>query len=421
MSAAGQLASSSTASLASASGKWWILSGLWFLYASFGLVVTSIAPLVIPIETSLNFSHAAMGSIMGAWQLVYIGAAIPCGVLLDRLGGRWALLIGVGVITLSALGRAYAVDYWTFLLAVMLFGVGGPIISSGAPKVVASLFEGKQRGLAMGIYMTGPAIGGVCTLTLTHAWLMPVFDNNWTQVMLLWTAVCVLAGVYWFAVTWLTGFSDRPDSAQKVGMSQTAVMRELLMQRAVRVVLVMSVGVFLFNHGLNNWLPELLKGHGMTAIEAGYWAALPTVVGVIGSLLIPRLATPERRFAILAALCGAALVASLLLQAHGEFSLTTGLILQGIARSSMMTVLILTLVELPGIGEQRAGVASGMFFSAAEIGGVLGPLGLGVAYELSGGFSSGLLALSVVAGGLVLASVYLGRLARPGRTSEPQK
>ena len=104
----------------------------------------------------------------------------------------------------------------------------------------------------------------------------------------------------------------------------------------------------------------------MTAIEAGYWAALPTVVGVIGSLLIPRLATPERRFAILAALCGAALVASLLLQAHGEFSLTTGLILQGIARSSMMTVLILTLVELPGIGEQRAGVASGMFFSAAS-------------------------------------------------------
>ncbi len=37
----------------------------------------------------------------------------------------------------SALGRAVASDYWSFLIAVMLFGVGGPIISSGSPKVVA--------------------------------------------------------------------------------------------------------------------------------------------------------------------------------------------------------------------------------------------------------------------------------------------
>jgi cyanate permease len=174
----------------------------------------------------------------------------------------------------------------------------------------------------------------------------------------------------------------------------------------------MSVGVFLFNHGLNNWLVELLRIGGMTVETAGYWATLPTVVGIFGSLIIPRLATQKRRFAILIFLCGLALVASILLRLSDGFPLAAGLILQGIARSSMMTVLILTLVELPGIGESRTGVASGMFFSAAEIGGVLGPLGIGLLYDASGGFGSSLTALSCVASLLMLGAVILRRAAR---------
>ena len=73
----------------------------------------------------------------------------------------------------------------------------------------------------------------------------------------------------------------------------------------------MGVGVFMFNHGLNNWLPELLRSHGLPIAQASYWAALPTVIGIVGSLLIPRLATPARRFRILLVLCLAALLASL--------------------------------------------------------------------------------------------------------------
>jgi MFS family permease len=131
------------------------------VYASFGLIAASIAPLVVPIEADLGMSHAAMGSLMGAWQLVYIFSAIPGGMLLDRIGVRFALLIGIVLIAVSAMGRALADGYFSFLLAVMVFGIGGPIISSGAPKLVAELFRGSQRGFAMGIYMTGPALGGV--------------------------------------------------------------------------------------------------------------------------------------------------------------------------------------------------------------------------------------------------------------------
>jgi len=140
--------------------RWLLLSGVWFLYAIFGLVATSLSPLVLLIESDLNLTHAQMGSIMGAWQLVYIFSAIPCGILLDRLGPRAALTIGVLLIGASVFARGYAASFTELLLAVMLFGLGGPIISAGAPKVVTEWFKGSSRGLAMGIYMTGPAIGG---------------------------------------------------------------------------------------------------------------------------------------------------------------------------------------------------------------------------------------------------------------------
>ena len=399
-----------------AATRWWLLAGLWLTYASFGFIAASIAPMVAPIEADLGLSHAAMGSIMGAWQLVYIFSAVPCGLLLDRIGARRALLIGILLIATSGLGRAVAVDYWTLLLAVMLFGLGGPIISSGAPKLVAALFTGSQRGMAMGIYMTGPAVGGVVCLGLTNSWLLPALDG-WRPVMLLWTAVALVAAAIWWALGRLVPREPQaPSSAPALGAGssggspQLALMAELWRTPAVRLVLVMGVGVFLFNHGLNGWLVEMLRVGGMEASTAGYWATVPTIVGILGSLLIPRWAVAERRFAILTALCALALAASILLRFTEFAPLTAGLILQGVAKSSLMTVLVLTLVELPEVGDRRAGAATGLFFSAAEVGGLLGPLGMGVLYDASGGFHSSLTALTVVTCLLLLGSFRLRRV-----------
>ncbi len=394
--------------------RWLLLFGLWLSYLSFGVIAVSIAPLVATIRTDLGLSNAALGTVMGAWQLVYIVSAIPCGILLDRLGARTAITIGILCIAASAAGRAFAPDFWGLLAAVMLFGIGGPIVSSGAPKVVTGIFTGPRRGLAMGIYMTGPTLGGILALTLTHPVLLPALDDSWRNVMLLWSGVAGAAALTWLIITLRVGRAFEgalaPIPPVADGDPDRGV-RALLAVPGVTLVLVMSVGVFLYNHGLNNWLPELLRHGGMSVQVAGYWAALPLLVGIIGSLVIPRLATPERRFHILLGLCAAAALASVLLQFQAPAVLSSALVLQGLVRASMMTVLILTLMELPGIEARQAGTASGMFFSAAEIGGVLGPLGLGMLYDVTGGFATGLYTLTAVAVALGVGSLMLSRRA----------
>lgn len=394
--------------------RWIILLGVWSCYAAFGLTATSLAPLVPLIEADLGVSHTAMGTIMGAWQLTYIAFALPGGLLLDKVGSRVALSSGVLIIACSALLRGFSDHYTSMLLAVMLFGVGGPIVSAGAPKIITQWFEGSSRGLAMGIYMTGPAIGGVISLTLTHSFLLPLL-GSWRNLMFLNAGVALLVAGLWFVIASRATLRRAEQQTRADRHSEPLLMMTLVRQPAVQLVLVMSVGVFMMNHGLNNWLPEILASGGMTLIEAGYWAAIPTIIGILGSLTIPRLATPGRRFHILFGLGMAAALASVLLQFTNPGAQTVGLILQGIARSSLMTVLILTLVELPGIGDKYAGMASGLFFTAAEFGGVMGPVALGVLYDFSGHFGWGLGLITGIGCLISLATLQLKRLASVAR------
>ncbi len=393
--------------------RWLMLAGVWCLYFSFGLAVTGLAPLVSVIVDDLKMSHTAMGGVLGAWQLVYVFSAVPCGALLDRLGPRRALFIGALLVAASSLARSLATDQFTLFLAVALLGLGGPIVSAGAPKVVSLWFHGRERGFAMGLYITGPTLGGVLALSLTNSLLMPWLDGDWRGVLQLWAAVAAVGAGIWLLV------SAHPSSramekrlAAEPRQTQRRVLGDLLKLPQVRLVLAMSVGIFMFNHALNNWLPELLRVGGMSAALAGYWAAIPTAVGVFGALLIPRHATPERRFPILFALCLAAAVASLCLHADVGPILLTGLVLQGFVRGGLTIILVLTLVEMPGVEERYAGTASGLFFSAAEVGGVAGPLTLGILFDVTGGFTAGLYLLTSITILLAFSVLFLRRLCQ---------
>ena len=379
-----------------------MLAGVWFCYMAFGLSMASLAPLVREIEADLRFSHSAMGTIMGAWQFVYIFAAIPCGMLLDRIGARWGLAIGALIIGLSGIFRGFAGEYLELLAAVALFGLGGPLISAGAPKVVSEHFEGAHRGLAMGIYITGPGIGAIVALLLTQPVVLPWLEGNWRLLLQIWGVVGMLSGLFWL----LVAREGRQPSAPREDKAQLSSLIEILRIPAVRLILLMSVAVFAINHGMGNWLVEILQSFGAGASGASALATIPVGIGILSALTLPRMAVGSRRFSVLILLFSCSVVASLALLAQpAGFWLYLTLIVEGIAAGSMMTVLVLTLVEVPGVGSKRSGTAGGFFFSAAEIGGVGGPVLLGVLFNAHGHFSSSLMVLALL-GILLLISVF---------------
>lgn len=383
--------------------RWAVLAGTWLVYFCFGLTSGALPPLVSVIRTDLTLSGSAMGSVLGAWQLIYIGAAIPLGMVLDRIGPRRALLCAALIIALSGALRATADDHLSLFLAVALFGLGGPLISIGAPKLVAIWFNSHERGLAMGLYITGPALGGIVALTATNSIAMPLAGGNWRFVLFAYAAFVVLASAAWLLISAHPAVRASELALKKTRRQpQGEVFRELLQVPAVRLLLLMSIGIFFFNHGLSNWLPEILRTRGLSAADAGIWAAIPVAIGMVSAIFFSRLAIPQRRYRVMLflLLCGAA--ASLLFQSSSLPIIALGLVFQGMGHGTMMTLAMLILVEQPQVGAARAGMAGGLFFSAAEIGGVLGPLSLGVVFDLTGGFSYSLAALTAIMGILLL-------------------
>ena len=393
--------------------RWLMLALVWLLYACFGLTQGSIPPLVGPVVEDLGMTYGQMGVVLGIWQLVYIGTSSPLGTLVDRWGVRRSMGLGLLLILLSLALRGLAVDFWTLLLAVALFGVGGPIISIGSPKVVALWFQGRERGLAAGAYTTGPIAGnavalltaaGVRTLTGTWRGIAPVYGGFLLAVMAAWGLLAREAHAS----------SDQPEESPTTRVPGRQVLWRLLGIGNVRTVLLLSVGAFLLNHGLGAWLPTVLQEGGMSLSEAGQWAAAGTAAGVAGLLMMPVLGRRGARVPALAALFAVTAASNVGLVTLGGPALIAAVLLSNVTRGPMMPLLMLVLMETPGVGAAFMGAAAGLFFATAEIGGFGGPFLLGVLRDATGALTSGVLALAGVAAAMALA-VPLLRLD-PGGT-----
>ncbi len=398
--------------------RWVMLAGLWIGYAGFGLVAFSVAPLIKPMSEDFGLSRAAMGSVLGAWPLVYIAAAIPAGVIVDRFGLRRSLTAGIFLIALSGGLRAVSVDYVTLFVAVGIFGLGGPLVSVGAPKLVNVWFSEKERGLAMGIYMTGPSIGSIVALATANSLLMPLTGSSWRLTIGIYAAAALLTGVIWSLLAREPNRSSEsiPETAPTIS-SVLMSFPQLLRIRVVQIIMLVGFSSFLYAHGFSNWLPEILRSKGMGSAEAGYWATIPTAIGIASSLTIPRLATPGRRIPILIGLFLAGGVGPLLIGTMEGVPLALGLLLQG-ARVSVIPVALLILMDAPQVGSDNMGAAGGLYFTAGQTGGVLGPLLMGILADLTGGFLSGLIMLAGIS--IALTSLTLGlRLAQQSDAERP--
>ncbi len=372
--------------------RWVMLAGVWLAYFSFGVVQGGIPPLIGPVSQDLGLSRTTMGTVLGAWPLIYILTAIPAGALLDRFNLKFTIMIGVIFIGISGLLRAIAVDYKTILFAVMVFGLGGPFVSIGAPKLISTWFSESDRGRAMGIYLTAPAVGRILVLSATNSLLMPLYNNSWRLTL------STLAGVAFItAIIWILIAKDLKPDRQNPGdkkdlLASMKTFPDLVRVREVRLILVIVLGMFLFNHATNNWLPEILIQKSLSSSKAGLLAAIPVATGAVGAAIIPQFVKPKAHKKIVFTLFWIAAACTICLIYFEDSLLLSVLIILGFASRGVMPIIMLTLISM--VGGEKTGAAGGLYFTAGEIGGVLGPILLGFSADIFNSFTPGLFFLS---------------------------
>ena len=385
---------------AATASRWRILALVWLAYLCFGLTASTIAPLVEPILQDLDMTSGQMGLVLGVWQLMFIVSASPLGTLVDRIGERRAIAIGLSVVLASLVLRGLAVDFVTLLLAVALFGLGGPVISIGAPKVVSLWFRGNQRGIAAGIYGTGPVTGMAIALSTAASVVVPL-TGSWRGVSLVYGVVVAAVLLLWLLLARNAPPEARQDGnadAQDSNERGLSVLGDLLRVGNVRLILALGAVAFMLNHGLQNWLPTLLTEKGMTLEQAGTWVGVATAFGVAGQLLLPSLARQGYRVMTLGAMLALSAVTTAGLAALTGAPVIAVLLVSSVVRVPLMPVLTLLLMETKGVGARRIGSAAGLFFAASEVGGFSGPFVMGLLRDATGDLSAGVYALACIAG-----------------------
>ncbi|WP_344202127.1 MFS transporter [Aeromicrobium alkaliterrae] len=173
-----------------------------------GTVANNAAPFLIPylhLEQGLSLTHA--GLIAAAPLAGTTVSLVAWGALVDRLGERLSLTVGLVGITAGAVAAGLVEGYGALAVCFFFLGLFAGSSNSASGRLVVGWFPAERRGTAMGIRQTGLPIGvGITAL------LVPTLATaqGIGTTMLVIAALCAATTV--FTVVFVVD-PPRPDRA----------------------------------------------------------------------------------------------------------------------------------------------------------------------------------------------------------------
>jgi cyanate permease len=385
-----------------------MLALAWLAYFYWGCLSIAFAPILPAIERDLHISSTSGGLLLGAYPLTYVLSSLAIGRVCDRLGVKLSTAIGLLVIAVSMALRSVSYNFGLMLVAATMLGVGGPVVSTVLPKLVAERFEGPQRTLASGIYVTGPSVGAALVLLLTNSVFVPALGGSWRLLCLCQALFGVLVlGLWWWLATNVSPVRPAPAAAEGLDAaphpsdaSAHVVTPARPLWRLPSVWMPVLVGVvgFAIGQGYASWLPSILEAKGYSPSAAGLWASVCRLSQVPGSVglcyLITRLTFQNsRKYAVMGLLVVQTITVALVAAPLG-IGLYPLLVVQGAASGALLPILLSIIMDLPAVSASQMGMAAALYFTVGQIAGAGAPVGVGWLRDMTGGFTAGLLAVA---------------------------
>jgi EmrB/QacA subfamily drug resistance transporter len=151
--------------------KWWTLlaicAGTFMLLLDVTIVIVALPN----IQTGLGATFADVQWVVDAYALTLASLLLTAGVLADRYGRRLLFIIGLVTFTGGSLLCGLAQSPLMLILSRSFQGIGGAIMFSTSLALIGQSFQGKERGLAFGVWgaitgvavSLGPIFGGLIT------------------------------------------------------------------------------------------------------------------------------------------------------------------------------------------------------------------------------------------------------------------
>jgi MFS family permease len=244
------------------------------------------------IRNDLGLSIADMGLLLSAFLWAYAFFQLPGGALVDRVGPRRLLTVGMTVWSVAQAAAGFVTGFWQFSIARVFLGLGEAPMFSSCVRVVRDWFAAHQRGLGMGICNTTSSLGPAISPPIL-TFLMLSFGWRWMFI------VMGIAGVF-VAILWYVVFRDvretnlTPEERQFLTAGEEAPVEQLMTFKEWRGLFAFRTtwglifgffGIVYMTWLFQAWLPGYLEiQRHMSIRSTGFVAAIPFVFGVIGSV-----------------------------------------------------------------------------------------------------------------------------------------
>lgn len=252
--------------------------------SSFSIANTSI-------RADLGLSGTQVGALLSAFSLAYGIVQLPIGLMLDRVGPRLILAVGMFVWSLAQMATGLVSGFGGFLATRISLGIGeAPMMPCGV-KVMNDWFSVRDRGFPTGLLTASNTLG----VTLAP----PIL----TLIMLSfgWRAMFVSVGLFsvLLSLAWYPLYRDRESvtltEGEAAAMQLEAVRpqtemslrtwKRLFRQRTMWGMMLGFGGVNYTTWLYLSWLPGYLQAERHLSIARTGWVAIiPYLFGTVGSV-----------------------------------------------------------------------------------------------------------------------------------------
>ncbi|MGH8853603.1 MAG: MFS transporter [Telluria sp.] len=245
------------------------------------------------IRADLGLSLGQMGLLLSAFSWSYALCQLPVGALVDKIGPRWLLGMGLVVWSLAQAAGGLVSTFGWFVIARIVLGIGEAPQFPAAARVVSNWFPLRARGTPTGIYNSASPLG----VALAPLLLSPlILATSWHWAFFITGALGLVAAIVWVAlyrdpVRAQMSEEERAylDAGQTVEAAPTtsfASWRALFRHRATWGMLLGFFGSVYLNWVYLTWLPGYLRTERhMDLAYAGLAASIPFMCGFAGALV----------------------------------------------------------------------------------------------------------------------------------------
>jgi sugar phosphate permease len=403
----------------------WVIVGVAFIGSGLasGVALWGASVFVIPMTEELGWNRATFFIAFTARGAV-VGLVSPFvgGVFDSRHGPRFAMMGGGMLLAGSMYGLQFTDHLWQF---VLLFGVVGGLSDLGSGFTISQIIVPKwfvrRRGRALGVAIAGVGLGATVFPSSVSALVDAVgWRDAWVWLGLAAGATTVLLGLLVRTAPEDVGMLPDGDSALGADGTPHVQVEEasLTTQEALRSpAFWMLLGSFtLVGLGIMgfqaNWV-SFLREEGFSTSQAAFGILF---YGVLSGISRPLWGLAGERFAPRLLMAGSTMFTGVsILVFLSVTNLPQVAIYMTIAGVSMGGYLILqSLLTADYFGRRHLGGITAMMRPAAMISSALGPLLMGVLYDINGNYTYAF--LTAAAAWFIAGFVVL--LAKPPEPSQ---